>query len=213
MDFQNIWPYVFNCGKCPVRCDWVSKWVYNFENDVIFSERYEQLIIDTINKTWKYKAHKCELDWYPDIEITDLSDNVLSYLEVKVQRRTFMAVERILPYSDLKPSETVALNLSDLTRYFEIKDEVSVPVFLIWVLEKRPCIVEDWEVKFFLQQADVLQEKYEYYGNKRKFRRASWSWDVVNGQHKWVVVNYHFSLNELVEVDIKSERFLQILVP
>jgi len=213
MEFKNIWINVFDCSKCPIRCDWVSKWVYIFENDVSFSERYEQLIIDTINKTWKYKAHKCELEWYPDIEITDLSDNVVSYLEVKAQQRTFMAVERILPDWDLKPSETVALNLSDLLRYFEIKDEVNVPVFLIWVLKNRPCIVEDWEVKFYMQHAGFLKKVYEYYWDKRRFRRESWKWDVVNGQHKWVVVNYHFSLNELIEVDIKSENFLKILIP
>lgn len=213
MNFENIWPNIFNCLTCPVKCDWVSKWVYIFENDVTFSERYEQLIIDTINATGKYKAHKCELEWYPDIEITDLSDNVVSYLEVKAQQRTFMAVERILPFWDLKPSETLALNLSDLLRYFEIKENVWVPVFLIWVLKNRPCIVDNWKVKFFMQNAKSLEKVYKHYWNRRRFRRESWRWDVVNGQHKWVVVNYHFSLNELVEVDIKSKEFLQILVP
>ena len=213
MDFKNIWINIFDCLKCPIRCDWVSKWIYNFENDVAFSEKYEQLIISTINKTWKYKAHKCELEWYPDIEITDLSGNVVSYLEVKAQQRTFMAVERILPYWNLTPSETVALNLSDLLRYFEIKDEVKVPVFLIWVLKNRQCIVDNDEVKFYMQHAWFLQKVYEYYWDKRRFRRESWKWDIVNWQHKWVVVNYHFSLNELIEVDINSKKFLQILIP
>ena len=35
--------------------------------------------------------------------------------------------------------------------------------------------------------------------NSRKFRRASGIGDVVNGQHKGVLVNYHFSLNELIK--------------
>ena len=31
----------------------------------------------------------------------------------------------------------------------------------------------------------------------RRFKRRSGYGDVVNGKHKGVVVNYHFSLNEL----------------
>lgn len=216
MDFESSYPNIYDCSQCPFeRCDWVSKRVYNFGNDVTFSERHEQSIIDAINKSWKFKASKCDLEWYPDIEIRDLFDNVVSYLEVKAQQRTFMSVQKILPDSDLVPSETVALNLSDLLRYFEIKDKVEVPVYLIWVLENRECIVGDirWGIKYYMQSTYLLKKIYEYYWDKRRFRRESWKWDVVNGQHKWVVVNYHFSLNELIEVDVKSENFLKILIP
>jgi hypothetical protein len=35
--------------------------------------------------------------------------------------------------------------------------------------------------------------------NSRKFKRATGIGDVVNGEHKGVLVNYHFSLNELIQ--------------
>ena len=35
--------------------------------------------------------------------------------------------------------------------------------------------------------------------NFRKFKRASGKGDIVDGVHKGVLVNYHFSLNELLE--------------
>ena len=45
-------------------------------------------------------------------------------------------------------------------------------------------------------------EIYNEYKNTRTFRRKSGVGDIVNGEHKGVVVNYHFSLQELKEVKI-----------
>ena len=108
-----------------------------------------------------------------------------------------MSVEKILPESNLKPSETLALNLSDLLRYFEISKETQYPIFILWALMNRPCIVPDGKIKLYYQNIDRFKEIYNLYGDKRRFRRKSGNGDVVNGVHKGVVVNYHFSLSEL----------------
>lgn len=193
----------FDCSSCPSRCDGVSKRVYNFQSDVDYSEEKENLIISEINRFPDFKASKCLLDGYPDIEIKHLPSDRVFYVEIKSQRRTFMSVSRILPESGLIPSETLALNLSDLIRYFEISDTTQAPIFIMWCLENRPCIVSPGETFFFYQDINVLREIYKREGNRRRFRRESGRGDYVNGQHKGVVVNYHFSLNELIGLDLK----------
>ena len=130
--YLQIEPHVFNCKVCPTPCDGVSKMNYVFENDAAFSEHYEQQLIAHINQFTSFKAQKTTQKGYPDIEVVNNLDQYF-YIEVKVQRRTFMTVEKILPESGLKPSETVALNLSDLTRYFELEQEKKIHIFIFWV--------------------------------------------------------------------------------
>ncbi len=51
---------------------------------------------------------------------------------------------------------------------------------------------------FFSQNLDELQKiRLMDNNNYRRFRRASGDGDMVNGVHKGVVVNYHFSIREL----------------
>lgn len=205
--YNKISDFIYDCNTCPTRCDGISKGNYSFEDDVNFSEKYENLIINAINKTGKSKAFKCTDDGYPDIEIRDkITNEVSSYIEIKVQRRTFMSVQKILPNAELTPSETLALNLSDLLRYFEIKKETDKPISILWVLMNRPCIVNRGDVLFFYESVEVLEELYQKYGDKRRFRRKSGRGDVVNGIHKGVVVNYHFSLNELKKKNYKLQE-------
>ncbi len=52
----------------------------------------------------------------PDLEIIRGS-RVVGRVEVKAHGRAFMSVARLLPHGDLRPYETLALNLSDLKRY------------------------------------------------------------------------------------------------
>ena len=189
-------PYIYDCTQCQTPCDGVSLGVYNFANDVEFSEHYEHLLIDKFNAQG-FCARKTEKDGYPDIEIYDQNGRLLRYIEVKVQRRAFMRVAYLLPEADLVPSETVALNLSDLVRYFEIARREPVPVFILWVLGERPCIVGNDEPQLFIQNVRQLESIYNHYGDRRRFRRRSGRGDIVNGVHKGVVVNYHFSLQEL----------------
>ena len=89
-------------------------------------------------------------------------------------------------------------------RYFDIQKEVNVPIFILWCLENRPCIVPDGETYFYYQDTRVLEDIYKSFLDKRRFRRESGRGDYVNGQHKGVVVNYHFSLNELDELIIEE---------
>lgn len=192
MDFESSYPNIYDCSKCPFeKCDWIST-----ENDITFSENNEQSIIDTINKSWEFKAIKCNLKWFPVLEIRDLSDNLISYLEIKFQQKTFMSVKKILPEADLVPSETITINSSNLLKYFEIKDKVEVPIYIILILENRECIVGDvrWGTKYYIQSTHLLKKIYEYYWDKREY--------------KW---NYHFSLNELIEIDIENDNFIKIL--
>lgn len=198
--YKKISDFVYDCSVCPNRCDGVSKGTYNFENDVQFSEHYENLIIDRINKNQNYSASKCQKKGYPDIQIIDNKTNKLFlYIEVKVQRRTFMSVQKILPLSNLFPSETLALNLSDLLRYFKIYETDKIPTNILWVLLNRPCILNSKQKAFYYQSIQKLQQIYKKQADKRRFRRQSGNGDIVNGIHKGVVVNYHFSLNELKE--------------
>lgn len=196
--------FLFDCSVCPTRCDGISKGIYNFISDVEYSENKENQIIDLINSFDGFHAQKCELEGYPDIEVYHIQSNKRFFVEIKAQRRTFMSVKRILPDGGLEPSETLALNLSDLLRYFDIQKEENVPIFILWCLENRPCIVPDGETYFYYQDTRVLEDIYKSILDKRRFRRESGRGDYVNGQHKGVVVNYHFSLNELDELIIEE---------
>ncbi len=115
-----------------------------------------------------------------------------------------MSVERMLSDGNLIASETIALNLSDLKRYFEIQRHVNVPIYLMWVLEERPCVLKEKKVLCYYQSVRELEEIYKMYGDNRTFKRKSGNGDVVDGKHKGVVVNYHFSLNELLPFSISS---------
>ena len=198
MAYVKLAEFVYDCSVCHTRCDGVSKGIYLFDNDAAFSEAYEQSIIARINRSATYHALKCIEKGYPDIEIRTADEKVYRYLEVKVQQRTFMGVEKYLPQSKLAPSETVALNLSDLLRYFEIEKLSGVPTSIVWVLLNRPCLVNNNEKKLYFQNTRLLKKIYEAEMLKRKFRRRSGEGDVVDGTHKGVTVNYHFSLKELL---------------
>ncbi len=187
---------VFDCKVCPTRCDGVSKMTYLFDNDAKFSEHYENQLINHINEFTPFSAKKTTEKGYPDVEVTTKKGNKF-YIEVKVQRRTFMSVEKIIPQSGLKPSETVALNLSDLKRYFELETEIKIPIFIFWVVLNRPCILGNNQSQFYYRLAAELKPIWERENDNRKFRRKSGEGDEVDGKHLGVTVNYHFSLNEL----------------
>ena len=171
---------------------------YIFNDDASFSEGYEQRIIDKINSSKAFTAAKPEEPGYPDI-VMKKGENLHAYIEVKVQQRTFMSVEKTLPQSRLMPSETIALNLSDLQRYFGIKDKTNTPVYIVWVLLNRGCIVPIGSEGYYFQDIEVLRNIYNKENDRRRFRRRSGDGDVVDGVHKGVTVNYHFSLKELIK--------------
>jgi len=199
--YQQISPNIFDCHCCPTRCDGKSKGIYDFEKDVQFSEKIEDEIIRRINNNYpELFAFKTKRNGYPDIEIISKSSVVkpVAFIEIKVQSRTFMSVEKILPNSNLKPSETLTLNLSDLERYFKVYANEKIPTFILWCLKNRPCI-GDINTNFYCyQEISELEEiRTKDKTNSRKFKRATGIGDIVNGEHKGVLVNYHFSLNEL----------------
>ncbi|MCG3167779.1 MAG: hypothetical protein POELPBGB_03574 [Bacteroidia bacterium] len=200
MKYEQISENRFNCATCPTPCDGVSKEVYLFQNDSAFSEHFENELIAHINNSLDFKAQKAAVSERPDIEVMDKLSGAFSfYIEVKVQRRTFMSVEKILHESNLIPSETVALNLSDLLRYFELAEKSKLKIYVLWVVLNRPCIVGESDKRFFYSDTENLQKVYSKEKDKRRFRRKSGEGDIVDGEHKGVVVNYHFSLNELKE--------------
>jgi hypothetical protein len=189
--------FVFDCSKCHTPCDGISKGIYNFDNDVSLSEYYEQQVINKINSTGKYIAGKCVIPGYPDVEVLDSNGNLYCYVEVKVQRRAFMQVEKRLPHSNLKPSETVALNLSDLLRYFNLHKASNIKILVAWFLQERLCITGEQPFLVYFQNLEELERIYNAEKGKRTFKRKSGEGDVVDGVHKGVTVNYHFSLKEL----------------
>lgn len=194
--------FIFDCSTCPTRCDGKTAAQFDFEKDVAFSERIENAVIKFINQKYPFlTAKKTEQEGYPDIEIRLKSEtqSCVAFIEIKGQARTFMAVSRLLKASNLQPSETIALNLSDLERYFAIKEKEKQPIYVVWCVFCRPCVLQGREKRFFYQEIDVLKKiRQADKVDSRKYRRASGKGDVVAGKHKGVVVNYHFSLNELV---------------
>lgn len=196
MDSAQLSSFIFNCSCCSTPCDGISKLNYIFENDAAFSEGYEQKIIDYVNTNTAFSAVKTTQKGYPDIKVENKNGAVF-YIEVKVQQRTFMQVEKHLPQSGLKPSETVALNLSDFDRYVKLTEAEHVPIFIFWVVLNRPCILKESTEQYFYRLVDELNPILLKEKEKRRFKRQTGKGDVVNGIHKGVTVNYHFSLNEL----------------
>ena len=203
MSHIQLAPNIYDCSSCQTRCDGKSIGVYDFEKDVNFSEAIEEQVIKQINKSNpNLFAFKTKKNGYPDIEIISKTsiDKPVCYIEIKVQSRTFMSIERILPNSNLKPSETIALNLSDLERYFEIHEKEKTDLYIVWCLKNRNCINNQNTDLYFHQNIIELKKiRLKDTTNFRKFKRATGIGDVVNGQHKGVLVNYHFSLNELIQ--------------
>jgi len=202
MPYINIGPNRFNCDVCDTRCDGRTVQQFDFERDVNFSEAIENEVIQNIN--YRYQnlfAIKTIRDGYPDIEVKNKNNQTVCilFIEIKGQARTFMSIRRLLPDANLYPSETLACNLSDLERYFTIKDREQLPIYVTWCLMRRPCITgaNIDNKKFYTQEIDILRQiRQNDHNDYRRFRRASGRGDVVNGQHRGVVVNYHFSLNE-----------------
>jgi hypothetical protein len=203
MSHIQLAPNIYDCSSCQTRCDGKSIGVYDFEKDVNFSEAIEEQIIRQINKSNpNLFAFKTKKNGYPDIEIISKTsiDKPVCYIEIKVQSRTFMSIEKLLPNSYLKPSETIAVNLSDLERYFKVYETEKTPLFIVWCLKNRKCINEKNTDLYFYQNIKELEKiRLNDKNNTRKFKRATGIGDVVNGQHKGVLVNYHFSLNELIQ--------------
>ena len=198
MAYNKLSEFIYDCNACHTRCDGISKGNYQFDNDAAFSEGYEQIIIERINRSSLYQAAKCTLKGYPDIEVKTSDEKLYRYIEVKVQQRTFMSIEKHLPHSGLTPSETVALNLSDLLRYFELEQSSGIPISILWVLRNRACIVQNDKENYYYQICEKLKTIYKAEHFRRRFRRSSGEGDVVDGIHKGVTVNYHFSLKELL---------------
>jgi len=201
-NFNEIKKNIFNCEICPTPCDGISKGKYFFKNDVEFSEYFENKIIDYYNSKNYFRANKTSEPGYPDIFLENQKSKTSFYIEIKVQRRTFMSVKKYLPNSNLFPSETIALNQSDLVRYFELRKNIDKNIYIMWILLNRPCIVNGSSENYYIQDINKLEEIFNREKENRRFRRKSGAGDVVNGEHKGVVVNYHFSLNELDKVKI-----------
>lgn len=206
MAYQEITPYVFHCNSCPTRCDGKTVPQFDFDRDLRFSEKIENQIIAHIHQKYPtLKAFKTTQEGYPDIAILQAyaatgHPAILCFLEIKGQARTFMSIRHLLPHSGLSPSETLALNLSDLERYFSIYDQEQIPTFLVWCLMRRPCLTgsDPHQQLYFHQDLNKLRQiRNADIQNFRRFKRASGRGDVVDGHHKGVVVNYHFSLKEL----------------
>ena len=195
MDFN--YSEKFNCSICKTRCDGRSKAAYNFEDDIAISRADELFVIEKIQRETGLRVIDTEATEHglPDLEVWK-EDKLICRVEVKHQGRAFMSIRRLLPQSKLMPYETIALNLSDLLRYFEQNKQDKLPSFIVWHVI-RPCIGDI----YIGNDLRILNKSYETFKNKRTFRRSSTNSDYVNGQHKGVTVNYHFSIKEMIPFD------------
>ncbi len=187
----------FNCEQCLTKCDGHSKTAYIFEHDVALSEKAEDWLIDHFVRKHSLSVRKAPAQQHglPDLEILN-GHKVMGRVEVKAQGRAFMLVKQLLPQANLLPYETIALNLSDFERYWTQYQSDKLPIFIIWRV-KRPCIGEG----YWGQSLQNLFALYKKYGYGRRFRRKSTASDIVDGHHKGVTVNYHFSLKELIPLE------------
>jgi len=187
----------FDCQLCPTRCDGRSKSAYVFEDDVALSEAAEDWLARHLSDVLGVDVYKApaQRQGLPDLALIR-GDRVLARVEVKAQGRAFMAVQRLLPGADLLPYETVALNLSDIRRYAAQYRLDGVPLFIIWRV-KRPCLGEG----YWGQHIGPLIAIGNRYRDQRTWRRASTDSDYVDGEHRGVTVNYHFSLKELLPLE------------
>lgn len=206
MSFDLTFREVFDCKRCATPCDGTSKKSFNFQADTAISEIAESELTLRLNQFELIQAQKVsdENAHLPDIEIRK-NDKVIARVEVKAQGRAFMAVNRLLPGGNLLPYETVALNRSDLLRYIKNFELEKIPTFIVWRI-RRPCIPDAW----YGHDLESLKNSFEKYGEKRTFKRRSTQSDYVDGTHKGVTVNYHFSLQELLEISEIERRILAI---
>jgi hypothetical protein len=195
-------PWVYHCAACPTRCDGQTVPQFDFAHDVRFAEQIEQQVMAQLLARYPHLGvRKTTRPGYPDLELSlaGQPETCFGFLEVKGQARTFMKVAERLPTSGLAPSETIALNLSDLERYFAIQTTENRPIYLVWCLLNRPCQVAPGQSRFFHQELGPLRQiRQADAANTRRFRRRTGPGDVVDGQHRGVVVNYHFRLGELL---------------
>ena len=187
----------FDCGRCRTRCDGRSKTAYIFEDDVALSEGAENWLLAYLAERlqWTVRKAPAQRHGLPDLELAR-NGQVVGRVEVKAQGRAFMAVQRLLPQADLRPYETVALNLSDIRRYVAQYRLEQAPTFIVWRV-KRPCLGEG----YWGQRLEALMAIGDRYRDRRTWRRASTASDIVDGEHRGVVVNYHFSLRELLPLE------------
>jgi len=166
-------------------------------DDVAISEEAEDWVLDYLATSLGLDAKKTkpEAHGLPDIELYK-NEEVVGRVEVKAQGRAFMSVGQLLPESNLLPYETVALNLSDLERYIALQGDEDLPLFIVWRV-RRPCLGE----AYWGNDVRILGQLLNQYGSARRFRRRSILSDLVDGVHKGVTVNYHFSLKELLELE------------
>ncbi len=187
----------YNCAVCRTRCNSTSKSAYIFQDDVLLSAEAEDWLTGRLSSSLAVQVRKtiAEAHGLPDLELVQ-NERVVARIEVKAQGRAFMLVQKLLPHADLRPYETVALNLSDLERYIRHYRKEQLPTFVVWRV-KRPCLGEG----YWGQHIEALDHILKCYGLRRRFRRRSTTSDYVDGQHKGVTVNYHFSLQELVPLE------------
>ncbi|MEZ4769517.1 MAG: hypothetical protein R2844_13945 [Caldilineales bacterium] len=187
----------FDCAICPTRCDGRSKSEYVFEDDVAASEEAEDWLAEHLWTALDVDVYTAPARRHglPDLALIR-GDRVLARVEVKAQGRAFMAVERLLPDADLRPYETVALNLSDIRRYAAQYREDQISTYIVWRV-RRPCLGEG----YWGRDIDTLIEIGNKYRDARTWRRASTESDYVDGEHRGVTVNYHFSLRELLPLE------------
>jgi len=197
----------YDCSSCRTRCDDRSLDKYMFEADLRRSEKTEDVLRQRLEHTLRTTVLKPEGRPHgpPDLEIL-VATRVVARVEVKVQGRAFMKVQNLLPLANLRPYETVALNVPDLDNYIALHAVEKLPIYLVWYV-KRPCLGEG----YWGQALDILHDIYRHYGLKRKFVRRSGAGDVVDGRHKGETRNYHFSLQEMLPLEHVEQQLQRIV--
>lgn len=200
--------YIYICSGCTTPCEGKSKMSYQFKQDVIFAEKTENIVKeDILTKPGVISCSKSvKKTPYPDWKVETTKNNVtiVTYVEVKAQCRTFMSSAKNLKDENgvpLQPSETIALNTSDLVKYIKQYDEEKLDTVVCWLLFNRPCVCGVGKFKLFKQHIKELKRLYELDTKKsRQFTRKIGYGDITeSGEHKGVIVNYHFRLSELKE--------------
>ena len=189
-----------DCSSCTQRCDRRTRDRHDFQADADYAGTHELELAELLSGNPGFTARKTRRREYPDIEVIDTrTGKAVCYVEVKALRRAFMSVERLLPAAGLTPPETVELNTSDLLRYVRIHHRTGKKVFVLWRISERACLTPEGGYRCFFGDVEDLILIHARTMADRTYRRRTGSGDIVNGEHKGVVVNFHYSIRELTE--------------
>lgn len=182
---------VWDCDVCKL-CSSQSKGLYYFDEDLKKSINAVEEVANDITTNTNLVPYPTDVEKRGDILIKNMTGENVARVEVKLITTTFKMVKRLLPQSNLSPFEVVVIDEPKLQSYFKTQEEDKLPYFVVIKLT-RACRNGQ---KVYARLED-LKKIYNFYGNKRFFKRRTGFGDGTKG----VITKYHFSVDREFNTD------------